>query len=143
MIEGESVHVVFVGVPSAAEPKHEVPPTDVVDGLGHLRDRAGVVERGAGNHRPDRNSRKRSRDTRGCRPALPDTARLTAMPLQLEHEVIRSPEHVEPDLDGESRHGDDVPEAIDWRIVGDRVLLGDGQHQSQAHWTLALWPTPL
>jgi hypothetical protein len=54
---------------------------------------------------------------------------LTTVSLQLEHEVIRQPEHVEPDLDGESGHGHDVPEAIDRRVVGNRVLLGDRQHQ--------------
>src|SRR5215207_8569013 len=44
------------------------------------------------------------------------TPRLTAVSLQLEHEVIRQLEHVEPDLDGESGHGHRVPEAIDRRV---------------------------
>src|ERR671910_552292 len=56
VIEGEPVHVVLVGVPTAAEAEHEVALADIVDGLRHLGDRAGVMERGARHHSADGNS---------------------------------------------------------------------------------------
>src|SRR5918997_413999 len=92
---------------------------------------------------PEGTPGRRGDTPRRCRPALPDTARLAAVSLQLQHEVIGKPEHIEPDLDGESGYGHGVPEAVDRRVVGDRVLFGDGEHQSQTHGARALRPAPL
>ena len=77
VVEGVAEGLVLGLVPPGAEPQHDAPAADLVEGVGHLRQQRRVAEARAGDERPEVDAAGRLRHRAEHRPHLPDAAALS------------------------------------------------------------------
>ena len=87
---------------AGAEPEHEAPARDLVDGRGHLRDEPGRMEARARDERAEPDAFRDGCEPGEHRPCLPRAALLA--PVAAVEEVVAEPDRLEADLLGRPCH---------------------------------------